>query len=513
MSHRFLFVAAENDALPECKAGGMGDVVRDVPRELARRGDQVQVVVPSYGRLHQDGVWVSTLEFSLRGVPYSAGLYRVTPKKKVTGIAHFVIHHPEITAGEIAHMYHHDPEEPFYTDAVKFTIFCTAVAAGIQQGTFGNLEIIHLHDWHSSLLLFLREFHPAYASLKPIRIAYSIHNLAIQGIRPFSGNYSSLDHWFPGLAYDRNALQDPRYGDCMNLMALGIRLADAVHTVSPTYKKDIMKPSTPPEFIGGEGLEDDLRQADREGRLFGILNGCNYRNFRTAEPGTLFRNTVRAIFRWLQMEDKKYKADFLAHTGEKVLPLMDTPPAMICSSVARLTEQKFYFFKQSPESLRHILHRLGEVGGVYMLLGTGAPEYEEFFREVSYHSPNFIFINAQSEQLIDSLYLETDLYLMPSLFEPCGISQMLAMRNGNPCLAHATGGLNDTITHMKTGFLFGGETYAHKIAQLQAVFDQALDLFRNEPETWGDICKRAGKQRFTWRKSTDAYYRDLYGFS
>ena len=510
MSHRFLFVAAENDALPECKAGGMGDVVRDVPRELSRRGDQVHVVVPSYGRLHQQGTFVSTLGFSLRGIPYTAELYRVPPKKEVSGITHYVIHHPEITAGEIAHMYHHDPEEPFYTDTVKFTIFCTAVAEAIKQGAFGEIQFVHLHDWHSSLLLFLREFHPAYTALKPIRFVYSIHNLAIQGIRPFSGNYSSLQHWFPDLAYDPGALQDPRYADCMNLMALGIRLSDAVHTVSPTYKQDIMKPSKPPEFIGGEGLEDDLRQAEREGRLFGILNGSNYRNIRTAEPGTLFKNTISAIFQWLQMEDKKYKADFLAHTGEKVLPLMDTPPGMICSSVARLTEQKFYFFKRSPESLRHILQRLEEIQGVYMLLGTGAPEYEEFFREVSYANANFIFINAQSESLIDSLYLETDLYLMPSLFEPCGISQMLAMRNGNPCLAHATGGLNDTISHLKTGFLFGGETYDDKIGQLQAVFDQALDLFRNEPQTWEKICKRAEKQRFTWQKSVDAYYRDLY---
>jgi starch synthase len=211
------------------------------------------------------------------------------------------------------------------------------------------------------------------------------------------------------------------------------------------------------------------------------------------------------------MEDKKYKADFLAHTGEKVIRLMEDPPKMICSSVARLTEQKFYFFMRSPESLLHFLKRLEQTGGVYMLLGTGAPEYEEFFREVSYRNPNFIFINAQSEDLIDSMYLETNLYLMPSLFEPCGISQMLAMRNGNPCLAHATGGLNDTISHLKTGFLFGGERYAEKITRMKEVFDQALALFREEPQRWEKIRERARKERFTWRKSVNAYYRDLYG--
>ena len=146
------------------------------------------------------------------------------------------------------------------------------------------------------------------------------------------------------------------------------------------------------------------------------------------------------------------------------------------------------------------------------MLGTGVPEYEEFFREVSYQHANFVFINAQSEDLIDSMYLETDLYLMPSLFEPCGISQMLAMRNGNPCLAHATGGLKDTIDHLKTGFLFGGEDYSATLEQLQRVFDHALDLYFNQPDQWDSIRSQARRQRFTWKKSVSAYYRDLYLF-
>jgi len=145
------------------------------------------------------------------------------------------------------------------------------------------------------------------------------------------------------------------------------------------------------------------------------------------------------------------------------------------------------------------------------LLGTGAPEYEALFRRMSYEHPNFIFTNGQSEDLIDSIYLESDLYLMPSLFEPCGISQMLSMRNGNPVLAHATGGLKDTISHIETGFLFGGETYAEKIADLEAVFDQALTLFFEQPEQWQQMRERARKMRFTWKKSVDQYYRKLYG--
>lgn len=507
---RFLFVSAENDALEACKAGGMGDVVRDVPRQIAERGDEACVVVPSYGRLHLKGTYQGTVEVQLRRQTYELELYEMPPKKVFKGITHYALHHPEIEAGDIAHIYHNDPKEPFYTDFVKFTIFCGGVAQAIVQGAFGKLDVVHLHDWHTSLLLLLREAHPGFEGLKPIRFVYSIHNLAIQGIRPLADHYASLENWFPDLEYPLTAVVDPRYTDCINLMAVGIRLADAVHTVSPSYMEDIMKPSAPPEFIGGEGLEADLRQAHKEGRLFGILNGSNYGNIREATTGKLYANTIRAIFGWLQEESKKYKADFLAHTGEKVIGLMESPPKFICASVARLTEQKFYFFKNNPDALGRMLKRLEKADGIFMLLGTGAPEYEALFRQMSHDYPNFIFTNGQSEDLIDSIYLEANLYFMPSLFEPCGISQMLAMRNGNPVLAHATGGLKDTIRHGETGFLFDGRTYASKIRNMEAVFAQALELYFNNPKAWNEMRERARKTRFTWATSVDDYYRMLY---
>ncbi len=510
--NNFLFVAAENDALANCKAGGMGDVVRDVPRQISERGDKVHVVVPSYSRLHHNGLFKTSLNFSLRGLSYTAELYEVKPKKEFSNIVHYVLHHPEIEAGDIAHIYHNDPEEPFYTDAIKYFIFCTGVAEAIKKGAFGNLDIIHLHDWHSSLLLFLREYHNSYKNLKSIRTVYSIHNLAIQGIRPFTDNYSSLKNWFPEVPIDYKSLMDYRYQDCINLMAVGIRFADAVHTVSPSYKEDVLLPSSPPEFIGGEGLEKDLGKADNEGRLFGILNGCNYKNINQEEKGFIYRNTVKALFRWLQEESKKYKADFLAHTGEKIMDFVDNRPKFIASSVARLTEQKFYFFKRSPEAFVEILEKLKRVDGIFMLLGTGAPEYEELFRQLSYEHKNFVFTNGQSESLIDSIYLESDLYFMPSLFEPCGISQMLAMRNGNPCLVHHTGGLKDTVSHMKTGFSFDGNTYDEKIKSMLKGFDIALDVFSKDKPTWKKIQSAAKRKRFTWKKSVDNYYKDLYGF-
>ena len=492
----FLFVAAENDAIADCKAGGMGDVVRDVPRQISEKGDKVYVVVPAYSRLHKEGSFRTNLNFQLRGMTYTAELYEVAPKKEFKNISHYVIHHPEIEAGDIAHIYHNDPTEPFYTDAIKYFIFCTAVAEAIKKGVFGQIDIVHLHDWHTSTLLFLRKYNPAYKLLKELRFVYSIHNLAIQGIRPFDDNYSSVSNWFPDVQYNRRELLDYRYDDCINLMALGIRLSDAVHTVSPSYKEDILLPSAPPEFIGGEGLEKDLQQADNEGRLFGILNGCNYKNIRVAAKNNIYRNIIKAIFLWLQEESKKYKAHFLAHTGEKIEPFLLKPPKFICASVARLTEQKFYFFMRSPEALVEILEKLERVNGIFMLLGTGAPEYEEFLRQMSREHQNFIFINGQSEDVIDSIYLESDLYFMPSLFEPCGISQMLAMRNGQPCLVHNTGGLKDTVSHLKTGFKFDGDTYDEKIRHMVTSFDEILELFLNDKTAWKKIQSNAKKVRF-----------------
>ena len=132
---------------------------------------------------------------------------------------------------------------------------------------------------------------------------------------------------------------------------------------------------------------------------------------------------------------------------------------------------------------------------------------------MSYKYENFIFTNGQSEDLIDSIYLESDLYFMPSLFEPCGISQMLAMRNGIPCLVHHTGGLKDTVEHMKTGFSFDGATYEEKVKNMVAAFDLILDIFENDQPTWKKISANAKKMRFTWEKSVDDYYKFLYSIN
>lgn len=510
MTPNFLFVSAENDALAHCKAGGMADVVRDVPFQIAANSHSVSTVVPSYGRLHKEAEFIGHYAFPFRGVTYSVDLYKATPKTAATVVNHFVVHHPAFTEGNIAHIYQHDENEPFYSDANKFALFCAAVAHLIQEGSFGNLDVVHLHDWHTALLLFLREFHPDHEKLKKIRFVYTIHNLAIQGIRPLDGNASSLKAWFPELNIDPFLVQDLRYPDCINLMDIGIRFADAVHTVSPSYKQDILMPSEPPHFIGGEGLEKALQLADNEDRLFGILNGVDYTQFQFDENAKFYENSLHAIYGWLGEVEKKYKSDFLIHTGYKLSGYLLEKPNFVMASVARLTEQKFYFFKQFPEIFGQMMAELEKADGIYVLLGTGDPAYEAFFREASYTYTNFVFINGQSEAVVQSIFAVSNLYLMPSLFEPCGICQMLAMRCGNPCLVHNTGGLKDTVGHGINGFTFDGKTSYQKSINLVKTLQDALNLFYNHREEWEEIRENAKSSRFSWDSSVNDYYRYLY---
>ncbi len=511
MSPHFLFVAAENDGISNCKAGGMADVVRDVPREIAKNDHRVSVITPSYGRLQKAARFVNEFEIEFRGFPTIVQLLEAEAKEKHENITHYILQHPNITSGSIAQIYHHDAEEPFATDADKFALFCKAVATLIKDEFFGTIDCVHLHDWHTTLILALREFDKNFESLKSIRFVYTIHNLALQGIRPIANNPSSLKAWYPEMNFDLKIIQDPRYTDCINLMAVGIRLANAVHTVSPSYKKDILMPSEPPIFIGGEGLEADLRVANKSGKLHGILNGIGYNKKKPKNDKSLLETCMIAVFDWITTEQKYQKSEFLNHTGKKLIHLLSSQPTFLATSVARLTDQKFYFFLKYPEMLDRILEKLATVKGAYVLLGTGAEEYEELFREMSYKHANFVFINGQSDEVVSALYSEANLYLMPSLFEPCGISQMLAMRCGQPCLAHRTGGLRDTVGHLINGFCFDGKSIYDKANNMVEVFEEAIHLFfENPPKEWKEIAQNALDARFEWKDTVTAYYEKLY---
>jgi starch synthase len=521
-----LMVAAENDGIAKCKVGGIGDVIRDIPVALSNNGCTVSVVTPSYGYLHETpgAEAVADIAFPFSGAEQIAVLYRVRPKN-IDGerATHYVIDHPAFkkrdeTRGEYE-IYSHDAAgRPFATDATKFACFNAAVAAAIYDQHFGSLDVLHLHDWHAAFLLILRRFDTASSHLNRLRTVYTIHNLSLQGIRPFENDSSSLESWFPRLELTqelRDTLADPRWPDCFNPVATGIRLAGAVHTVSPTYAEEILAPSCPPGFFGGEGLEEDLQAAAAQGRLHGILNGCEYPG---RQPDKM---PISALLDLIKKEAARRAArrsalplaDYAVFQTLEKLSKARKKPDFIATGISRIVDQKMLILKAEGSSGKTGLETLLDILGkdrLLILLGTGDPETEAFLAETAAVHPNFLFFNSYSNAVADALYSSGDLFLMPSSFEPCGIGQMLAMRNGQPCLVHRTGGLRDTVEPGVNGFGFEGDTLPKQVDGMAAALSAALDLHRDSSNDWKTICAAAARTRFEWAATAKQYIEKLY---
>jgi starch synthase len=512
---RILMVAAENGVLPGGKVGGIGDVIAGLPLALADLDWAPTVMTPAYGVFNLLPGAESLLELSL---PFAGGQETVRvlrvpgPDRRVT---HLVLDNPLFSPRGPGKIYCHDDSgRPFATDAGKFALLGAAVAAYLLQSE-DVPHVVHLHDWHAALFLALRAFDPACGPLRAIRTVYTIHNLALQGIRPLRHDASALESWFPDLAYDYEQLRDPRYADCVNPMAVGIRLADCVSTVSASYAREILQPNDPAlGFHGGEGLEQDLRLADSESRLAGILNGVSYEPRLPMPPRwvALIDAMADQSRSWNQAGSMSGQA--LEAVSAKLDILRRGRPANVLVSIGRMTSQKAELFLQQTgdgrSALDAILDELGD-RGLFIMLGSGDHQLEQAVAECARGRANFLFLCGYSEALPHMLYATGDLFLMPSSFEPCGISQMLAMRSGQPCVVHAVGGLKDTVEDQLTGFVFDGGSLEEKAGNFVRSVSGALALKSSSPRQWAAIRTRAAAQRFTWALSARQYQEKVYG--
>ncbi|MCI0517557.1 MAG: glycogen synthase [Woeseiaceae bacterium] len=492
----------------------MGDVVRDLPRALADAGCTTTVITPAYGALSKLGGarQVSTLE-----LPFGEDILEVEVIE-VPGfdsrVRNVVLEHPLFSPRGAGRIYLDDGSgRPFASDAGKFALLSAAAAAYI-AGLEQPPQVVHLHDWHAALYCLLRASAARYAGLRDIRTVYTIHNLAFQGIRPLRGDASSLECWFPDLRYDAAVVADPRYPDCVNPMAVGIRLADKVNTVSPTYAREILLPSDPARgFSGGEGLEQDLRAASAQGRLTGILNGCDYPKRDRRRPG--WRRLLETIGAELaQWRGKNAELDAIhALATERIKVLPRRRPANVLTSIGRLTVQKADLFLQpagaAGTALEAILRNLDR-NGVLIMVGSGDAQLQRRIADIAARHENFLFLCGYSESFAEMLYAAGDLFLMPSSFEPCGISQMLAMRSGQPCVVHEVGGLKDTVRDGITGFTFGGDNPVNQARHFVSAVDRALRMRASNQDRWLQIRHQAEAQRFSWHTAAQRYLQDLY---
>jgi starch synthase len=510
-------IASENDALRGAKVGGVGDVLLYLPRALAALGLRTTVLIPSYGFLHRENPCVlkGTVSFPFAGETHQAEIWEAEPKQPSAGVAHYILHHPAIGGEPI--YYNDPPKEAFSRDGAKYALFCAAAGAWC-AGIEGEYRL-HLHDWHTGVLFLLRDRHPAFAHLRNVRTAFTIHNLVIQGTRPMTGPGSTVERWFPELFKDRGwvaSWADPRFNEpCFTPMAAGIRHADRVNTVSPGYAREILLPSDPARgFYGGEGLEGILRDAADAGRLSGILNGTDYPvGARQPAPSfdALCALVEEELLRWSGRSPDPLHAEMRARIAEMRAA---GPPRMLLTSVTRVVEQKLRLLFEpgsagapAVDAIDALLERRG---GLYIVQGSGTAECEELLAQASRRCRRVIFLKGYSEPIARVLFGTGDLFLMPSSFEPCGISQMMAMRERQPCVVHAVGGLKDTVRDGVTGFTFSAASPAGQSDGFVAAVGRALELFFASPSAWDAMRDAAGAERFTWERAAREYVEKVY---
>jgi starch synthase len=505
-------LAAENGGLPGGKVGGLGDVIRELPRSLARFGHRVTVMTPSYRFLARLPGARRVGSISVPFAGFTETVDRLEVPSGVANVDYELLDHPRFAPGGHERIYHDDHAgAPFATDAAKFAFF-SAAAGRLIADLETKPDVLHLHDWHTGLVFLLRRFDSRYRALQKIRSVFTIHNLAIQGTRPLDGVESSLKRWYPRLDVPPAVVADPRYPGCVNPLAVGIRLADFVSTVSPTYAREILLPSDERRGRhGGEFLEALLRERNDDGVLAGILNGCEYPD--TSPPAPTYETLLGLIEEelklWIASSEHVDSAAYLAL--ERLAELPGERPPVIATSVGRVSEQKLGLFRQrvgtAATALERVLKALDE--GLLIMLGSGDSDYERFLEQAEVRCPNLLYVRGFSERIAQALYAIGDLFLMPSVFEPCGISQMLAMRAGQPCVAHAVGGLKDTVT-AANGFPFEGDTPRQQAQNFAREVAAAVDLKAASPEKWRALTAAARAERFTWEAGARRYLDEVY---
>lgn len=505
-------VGAENGALPGGKVGGMGDVLRDVPRALAAQGHTVSVLTPAYGRLHR------TTRARRRGeviTHFAAGqeaveLYALPPSGPGKRLRQYLLEHAEFAACGAGKVYCNDPPgRPFETDSGKFALFCAAVAELLAEERLGQPDLVHLHDWHAASLAVLLRLHPRYAALRNSHLVFTIHNLAMQGLRPWNNHPASPSRWYPDLPADERLL-DRRYPDCYSPMRAGIVLADRVHVVSPTYAEEICTAGS----ALGEGLQVDLAAARTDGRLFGILNGCEYpsRDAPAPSPAELLHLAQRQLLRWTA-EERSVRSTHLLALERLRTPRNGKGAGLLLTAVTRLTDQKLGILADTMSDGRSVLEHLLDqlhADDRLLILGNGDPRLEDMLTRAQGVDDRLLFFCGFSDTLSEALYAAGDLFLMPSRFEPCGIAQMLAMRRGQPCLVARTGGLADTVVDGVNGFSYDPAAPGGAVASLLERLAAALALLRRDGREAAELRSAARAARFPWETAAKAYGEVLY---
>ncbi len=520
-----MIVAAECKGL--AKVGGLADVVHDLSVELVKQGVRVTLLLPGYEQIPVTGPTVLTTMVQFAGLAHSIAVEEVSGSDFTADI----IRCPAFFGGDYGSVYVDSAKHgggPFEDDAARFAFFSTAVAQLLlREERYEGVEVLHCHDWHTGTLALLARLSPQYAALRQLPILFTIHNLDYQGQRPMHAGAApptaSLQGWFPqdSPLFEQppylQKLQDPVATDCYNPMRAAIELADFVSTVSPNYAFEITQPDDPARsFVGGRGLESILASRAADGTLVGLLNGIDYHEFdpEQLEPpfALSYRNwhTAKGIHKE-KLRQRLCTAD-ICDAPDVAGALLECDDAdsfaqlPLLVAVTRLAGQKvsLLFQELASGSLLDILARLP---ANILVLGTG--EYGQRLQECLAHNANNIqHISRFDQGLADQLYAAGDIFLMPSDFEPCGISQMIAMRFGTVPIVTPVGGLADTVQDGRNGYHVPVGASRQEVGEaLCETVSRAVADCSQRPEVFGNLQERAMASRFTWEASATAYAR------
>lgn len=480
-SKKMQIVFASAECAPFVKTGGLGDVAGSLPAALVRAGAEVIVMVPKYATIKD--------EYKAQMEHFSDFYVSLGWRNEYCGLEK--LEHDGVTYMFIDNERYFARDYPygFFDDGERFAFFSKAITESLQHLPAGfECDILHCNDWQTALApVFLREFYQGLPLYDRVKTVFSIHNVAFQG--QFS---DTVMEDILGVAHIPAAASQLRCDACsINYMLGALRYADAITTVSPTYANEIQTP----EF--GEGLNGVLRE--RSYALQGILNGIDVAGFDPATDKRIAANYT--------VEDRSGKAVCKAKLQEELgLEVRDDRPLMVM--VTRLTRQK------GMDLVMYALDRILAGGVQVAVLGTGDRDYEDGLRYFQDKYPGTMAARIEFDPALSQrMYAAADMFLMPSKFEPCGLSQIIAMRYGTLPIVRETGGLKDTVqpynefTGEGTGFSFSnfnGDEMG------DAVF-RAARLFWDNREAWNQLVTQAMSQDFSWTRSADKYL-DLYFF-
>ena len=480
-SKKMQIVFASAECAPFVKTGGLGDVAGSLPAALVRAGAEVIVMVPKYATIKDE--YKAQMEH-FADFYVSLGWrneYCGLEKLERDGVTYMFVDNERYFARDYPY--------GFFDDGERFAFFSKAITESLQHLPAGfECDILHCNDWQTALApVFLREFYQGLPLYDRVKTVFSIHNVAFQG--QFS---DTVMEDILGVAHIPAAATQLRCDACsINYMLGVLHYADAITTVSPTYAGEIQTP----EF--GEGLDGVLRE--RSYALQGILNGIDVAAFDPATDKRIAANYT--------VDDRSGKAVCKAKLQEELgLEVRDDRPLMVM--VTRLTRQK------GMDLVMYALDRILSGGVQVAVLGTGDRDYEDGLRYFQDKYPGTMAARIEFDPALSQrMYAAADMFLMPSKFEPCGLSQIIAMRYGTLPIVRETGGLKDTVipynefTGEGTGFSFSnfnGDEMG------DAVF-RAARLFWDNREAWNKLVTQAMSQDFSWTRSADKYL-DLYFF-